>query len=51
MRREYGDGAGGVGVLAVLVIGLCTFIMLMSGVGKARKLVEPHRVSHNFGNI
>lgn len=51
MRREYGESAGGVGVLFVLVLGVCAFVMLMGALVRVRKMAEPHRVSQKFETV
>ena len=50
LHREhwFGDSVSGFGPLVVAVLGLCTFMVLMSGIVRARKLVEPQRISERI---
>jgi hypothetical protein len=50
LHREHRAGTSliGFGPLVVAVLGLCTFMVLMSGIVRARKLVEPQRISERI---
>ena len=47
VRGAYVEPAGRLGVLSVLVLGLCAFVVLMRGLFGC-EIPEPHRVSQKF---
>lgn len=53
LRRErlYGDAPRALVPFIVVVLGLCTFVALMGAYARAKKSVEPRRISESMQTV